>query len=202
MNAFLPPPSHRIGYARVSSVGQNLDSQIDALQRAGCAKTFSDKMTGSRMDRPGWDQMMGYIRPGDALVVTELSRMTRSLLHLLETAQTLEKRQIDLVSLRENIDTGTATGRCFLSMMGAIHQMERELRAERAAAGRASARARGKTGGRPRTDVVRLKNAKVLYENSDKTAHEVCKAVGVGRRSFFAYLAKQRNDPSTHLTAN
>ncbi len=68
--------THRVGYARVSSVGQNLDSQIDALQKAGCKKTFSDKMTGSRMDRPGWDQLMEYVRPGDVLVVTELSRMT------------------------------------------------------------------------------------------------------------------------------
>ena len=140
---------HRIGYARVSSVGQNLDSQIDALQKAGCGKIFSDKMTGSHMDRPGWDQFLEFARPGDTLVVSELSRMTRSLMDLLTTAKVLEQRQINLVSLRENIDTTTATGRCFLSMMGAIHQMERELRAERAAAGRSSAKARGKTGGRP-----------------------------------------------------
>src|ERR1039457_2390068 len=124
------PAAHQIGYARVSSVGQNLDSQLDALQKAGCKKTFSDKMTGSRMDRPGWDQLMEYVRPGDVLVVTELSRMTRSLMHLLETAQWLERKRVHLVSLRENIDTSSATGRCFLSMMGAIYQMERELRGE------------------------------------------------------------------------
>ena len=142
----LPAP-HRIGYARVSSIGQNLDSQRDALQKAGCGRIFSDQRTGSRMQRPGWDQLMEYARVGDTLVVTELSRLTRSLLNLLETVQRLEQRHIHLVSLRENIDTGTAPGRCFPSMMGAIHQMERELRAERAAAGRASAKARGKTGG-------------------------------------------------------
>jgi DNA invertase Pin-like site-specific DNA recombinase len=140
---------HRVGYARVSSAGQNLDSQIDALKAAGCKKIFTDKITGSRMDRPGWDQLMEYVRPGDVLVVAELSRMTRSLMHLLETAQALECKQVNLVSLRENIDTSTATGRCFLSMMGAIHQMERKSRAERAAAGRPSAKARGKTGGQP-----------------------------------------------------
>ncbi len=196
------PAPNRVGYARVSSIGQNLDSQLDALQKAGCKKIFSDKMTGSRMDRPGWDQLMEYIRSGDLLVVAELSRMTRSLLHLLETAQVLEKKEVNLVSLRENIDTSTATGRCFLSMMGAIHQMERELRAERAAAGRASAKARGKTGGRPRTDVVKLRDAKVLYDNSGKTADEVCKVVGVGRRRFFAYLAQQRDQTLTPLTAN
>jgi len=163
---------------------------MDALQKTGCAKIFSDKMTGSRMDRPGWDQLMNYLRPGDTLVVPELSRMTRSLLHLLETTQLLEKQHIHLVSLRENIDTTTATGRCFLSMMGAVHQMERELRAERAASGRFSAKARGRTGGRPRTDATKLENARILYENSDKTAAEACAIAGVGRRSLFAHMAK------------
>jgi DNA invertase Pin-like site-specific DNA recombinase len=182
---------NRIGYARVSSVGQNLDSQMDALKQAGCLKIFTDKLTGSRMDRPGWAELLEYIRPGDILVVTELSRMTRSLLHLLETAKILEQRQINLLSLRESIDTTTATGRCFLSMMGAIHQMERELRAERASAGRVSAKARGRTGGRPRTDVAKLENARILYQNSGKTAAEVCRIAGVGRRVFFAYLAQK-----------
>jgi DNA invertase Pin-like site-specific DNA recombinase len=159
-------PPHRVGYARVSSVGQNLDSQLDALKKAGCGKIFSDKLTGSRMDRPGWDSLMSYVHPGDTLVVTELSRMTRSLLNLLETAKELEERKVDLVSLRESIDTRTATGRCFLSMMGAVHQMKRELRAERAAAGQTSAKARGKSGEQPRTDVSKLENARILYEKT------------------------------------
>ena len=93
--------------------------------------------------------------------MTELSRLTRSLLDLLETTRILKQRRIELVSLREKIDTTSATGRCFLAMMGAIHQMERELRAERAAAGRASAKARGRTGGRPRTDIAKLENARI-----------------------------------------
>ncbi len=182
----------RIGYARVSNVGQHLDSQLDALQQAGCAKVFTDTMTGLRMDRPGWDRLLEYMRPGDTVVVTELSRMTRSLLDLLETGQLLEQRQVNLVSLREHIDTSSATGRCFLAMMGVIHQLERELRAERAAAGRASAKARGRTGGRPRTDAARLENARILYEHSEKTAAEACAIAGVGRRTFFAYLNARR----------
>ena len=104
----------------------------------------------------------------------------------------LEQRQVNLVSLRENIDTSTATGRCFLSMMGAIHQVERELRAERASAGRSSAKARGKTGGRPETDPAKLENARILYESSEKTAAEVCEIAGVGRRRFFSYIAEKR----------
>jgi DNA invertase Pin-like site-specific DNA recombinase len=87
---------------------------------------------------------MAYVRPGDAVVITELSRMARSLAHLLEVVRTFEAQGIELVSLREHIDT--ATGRCFLAIMGAIAQMERELQAERTAAGRAAAKARGRTG--------------------------------------------------------
>ncbi len=190
----------KIGYARVSGVGQNLDSQMDALQQAGCDKIFSEKMTGSRMDRPAWNQFLEYVRSGDTLVVTELSRMTRSLLDLLETAKILEQRQVNLVSLRENIDTSTATGRCFLSMMGAIHQVERELRAERASAGRSSAKARGKTGGRPGTDPAKLENARILYENSEKTAAEVCEIAGVGRRRFFSYIAEKRAESVNNIS--
>ena len=190
----------KIGYARVSSVGQNLDSQMDALQQADCDKIFSEKMTGSRMDRPAWNQFLEYVRSGDTLVVTELSRMTRSLLDLLETAKILEQRQVNLVSLRENIDTSTATGRCFLSMMGAIHQVERELRAERASAGRSSAKARGKTGGRPGTDPAKLENARILYENSEKTAAEVCEIAGVGRRRFFSYIAEKRAESGNNIS--
>lgn len=183
---------NRVGYARVSSIGQNLDSQIDLLEKAGCEKIFTDKMTGSRMKRPGWDELMGYIRRGDTIVITELSRMTRSLTHLLEIIRILEQRKIEISSLRENIDTNTITGRCFLSIMGAIYQMERELRAERASAGRTAAKARGKSGGRPRTNMERLENARILYSNSDKTAKEVCQNLGVGRRTFFSYLKKYK----------
>ena len=122
---------------------------MDALQKAECEKIFSDKTTGSRMDRPGWDQLMEYVRPADTLVVTELSRMTRSLLNLLETVKLLQQRQVNLVSLRENIDTRTATGRCFLSMMGAIHQMERNC----GQSGRRLAAHRLEHAGKPEADL-------------------------------------------------
>lgn len=185
---------NRVGYARVSSVGQNLDAQIDALKKAHCQKIFTDKVTGSRMDRPGWDSLMEYLRPGDTLVVTELSRMTRSLTHLLATTQKLEAQGIELVCLQESIDTRTVTGRCFLSIMGAIYQMERELRAERASVGRCAAKARGRSGGRPRTSPAKLERARILYENSNETASKICQEVGISRRTLFAYLSQGKQD--------
>jgi DNA invertase Pin-like site-specific DNA recombinase len=184
------PRAYKVGYARVSAHDQKLDSQLDALQQVRCHKIFSDRVSGRHADRPGWEQLMAYVRPADTIVVTELSRMSRSLMHLLEIVQTCDQHGIALLSLRENIDTSTATGRCFLAMMGAIAQMERELKAERTAAGRAAAKARGRTGGRPRTDSNKLAQARILYLNSDQTAAQVCRSVGIGRRTLFSYLAQ------------
>ena len=129
-----------------------------------------------------------YVRPGDTIVVTELSRMSRSLVHLLEVVKDCAAHEIELVSLREKIDTTTATGRAFLAIMGAIAQMERELKAERTAAGRTAAKARGRSGGRPRTDPDKLEQARILYLHSEKTAAEVCRTMGIGRRTLFSYL--------------
>lgn len=184
--------TNRIGYARVSSAGQKLDSQIDELTKAGCTKIFSEKISGVKESRKEWDKLIEYLRINDILVVTELSRMSRSLVHLLQIVKQLEDKGINLVSLRENIDTTSATGRFFISVIGAIAQMEREIKAERASAGRESAKARGKTGGRPRTDIEKLEQAKILYENSDKTAKEVCNIFGFGRRTLFNYLSQKR----------
>jgi DNA invertase Pin-like site-specific DNA recombinase len=194
-----PARACKVGYARVSPPDQKLDAQLDALAQAGCLKTFTDQGSGTTALRPGWEQLMAYVRPGDMVVITELSRMSRSLAHLLEVVRTLEAQGIELVSLREHLDTATATGRCCLAMMGAMAQMERELKAERTAAGRAAAKARGRTGGRPRTDPEKLEHARILYRHSDKTAADVCRTVGIGRRTLFSSLAhiRQRADPAS-----
>ena len=99
------PPARIVGYARVSSTSQNLDAQMDALHQAGCTKTFTDTASGATSSRPGWDALLAYIRPGDVLVITALSRMTRSLLHLLHLVHELEERQVALQSLREHLDS-------------------------------------------------------------------------------------------------
>ena len=186
----------RVGYARVSTRSQNLEGQIDALQAAGCSKIVTEKASGASRQRPGWEELTAYLRPGDTLVIAELSRMSRSLLHLLQVVEELQARQIDLVSLREHIDTTTATGRAFLSIMGAIAQMERELRSERAAAGRAAARARGRSGGRPRTPVEKLEQARILYESKQLSSAAAAKAAGISRRTLFNYLAERQEDPA------
>ena len=182
---------NRIGYARVSSTSQNLNSQIDALENEHCIKIFCDKASGLKSSRKEWDNLFDYLRPGDILIVTELSRMSRSLLHLLQVVKKLEEKEVNIVSLREKIDTTTASGRFFISIIGAVSQMERELKSERAASGREAAKARGKTGGRPKVDPEKIEQAIFLYENSDKTSSEVCKTFGIGKRTLFKYLEKK-----------
>ena len=177
-----------IGYARVSSLSQNLDSQIDHLKSVGCELIFEDKICGSSKEREGWNELIRYIRKGDTLVITELSRMSRSLSHLLEIVDNLNQKQVQFKSLRENIDTSTATGRAFISIMGAISQMEMEIKKERVEAGREVAKARGKSGGRPRIDQDKLEQARILYKNSDKSAGEVCKSFGFSKRTLFTYM--------------
>jgi DNA invertase Pin-like site-specific DNA recombinase len=192
-----PAHAYKVGYARVSTPDQKLDAQLDALAQAGCLKTFTDQVSGTTALRPGWEQLMAYVRSGDMVVITELSRMSRSLAHVLEVVRSFEAQGIELVSLREHIETAMATGRCFLAMMGAMAQMERELKAERTAAGRAAAKARGRTGGRPRPDPEKLEHARILYLQSHKTAADVCHTVGIGRRTLFSYLAQIRRREDT-----
>src|SRR5580658_9130417 len=100
----------KVGYARVSTQDQNLELQHDALRQAGCDRIFEDKVSGSKAERPGLLEAISVMRPGDTLVVWKLSRLGRSLKHLLETVQFLSDKGIGLKSLHENLDTTTAAG--------------------------------------------------------------------------------------------
>lgn len=144
------PQGHLIGYARVSAADQNLDRQIDALTEAGCIKVFTDKASGKHAARPGLDACLAYLRPGDTLVVLELSRLGRSTKHLVTVVDELHERGIQFRSLHEGIDTNTSTGELVFGIFAALAQFQRKLIVEGTHEGLAAARSRGKTGGRPR----------------------------------------------------
>lgn len=139
-----------IGYARVSTDDQNLEMQLDELQRAGCTDICSDKLGGGSLARPGLDQALDKLQPGDCLVVWKLDRLGRSVKDLVALAERLKAHEIDLKCLRDGIDTSSATGRFFFHIMSAFAEMEREVIRERTRAGLAAARERGRVGGRPR----------------------------------------------------
>src|SRR5712672_3309673 len=138
-----------IGYARVSTVDQNLALQRDALTEAGCEKIFTEQMSGAVADRPALHDALEFARSGDTLIVWKLDRLARSMKQLIETTENLRVRGIGFRSLTEALDTTTAQGRLVFHMFGALAEFERSLIRERTQAGLAAARRLGRTGGRP-----------------------------------------------------
>jgi len=130
-----------IGYARVSSVGQSLDVQLDKLKT--CDKIFQEKQSASSDNRVALKLCLEYVREGDVLFVTRLDRLARSTLHLCQIAEELQRKGVDLHVIDQSIDTSDATGRLLFNMLGAIAQFETEIRAERQMDGIRKAQARG-----------------------------------------------------------
>ena len=133
-----------VGYARVSTVEQNLQLQLDALERAECEKIFADKLSGSTLQRPGLTEAMNYLREGDCLAVWKLDRLGRTMRGLIDFLDQLQRKRINFQSLTDGINTETATGRVFFHLMAALAQMERELLIERTQAGLVAARKAGR----------------------------------------------------------
>lgn len=140
-----------LGYARVSTIDQNLDRQKDALIAAGCDRVFTDKASGAKRERPGLQALLDHARPGDRLVVTELSRLGRRSADLARLSEDLDEMGVGLVVLGLGIDTSTPTGKLIVTILSAVAQMERDLLIERTKDGLAAARKRGRVGGRPRS---------------------------------------------------
>lgn len=140
-----------IGYARISTIDQNLDLQIDALEAAGCEAIYKDKgLSGAKAKRPGLDGALKRLKRDDVLVVWRLDRLGRSMRHLIELTSKFEAKGVGFLSLSDAIDTSTAGGRLYFHLMGAFSEFERNLISERTKAGMAAARARGTQIGRPK----------------------------------------------------
>lgn len=180
-----------IGYARISTEEQKLDLQMDALEKAGCKKIFSEIASGARTERPALIQALEYAREGDILVVWKLDRLGRSLKHLIETITLLEKNKIGFKSLQENIDTTTSYGKLIFNIFGAMAEFERELIRERTHAGLKSARARGKKGGRPRlfTD-AQAHQLVSLHADPKNSIKDICATFGISQPGLYHYLKK------------
>jgi DNA invertase Pin-like site-specific DNA recombinase len=180
-----------IGYYRFSTNDQTGDLQIDALKAAGCEKIFGDEgVSGSKTDRPQLNAALDQLRKGDTLVVWRLDRLGRSLPHLIEVVNGLNARGVDFKSLREAIDTSSASGKLVFHVMAAMAEFERDLIRERTNAGLASARARGRLGGRPKALTPdKVKMARALYDAKTLTVAQICEQVGCSRATFYKQVA-------------
>jgi DNA invertase Pin-like site-specific DNA recombinase len=183
-----------VGYARVSTQDQNPELQLDALTQAGCEKIFTEKVSGAQRDRPHLTAALAFMRSGDTLVVWKLDRLARSIHQLIETVELLEQQQIGFRSLTEAIDTTTPSGKLVFHIFAALAEFERSLIQERARAGLAAARARGRIGGRPPAlSADDLAAAKALLRDPNITVEQVAERLGVSPSTLYRHLPGGRS---------
>jgi DNA invertase Pin-like site-specific DNA recombinase len=182
-----------IGYARVSTVEQNLALQRDALTETGCQRIFTEQISGAVADRPALHDALEFARSSDTLIVWKLDRLARSMKQLIETIEELRVRGIGFRSLTEALDTTTAQGRLVFHMFGALAEFERSLIRERTQAGLAAARRAGRTGGRPpKLTDDDIEAAKAMLANPDIAVTQIAHRLGVSPATLYRYIPAAR----------
>ena len=181
----------RIGYARVSTYEQSLDSQIDSLKQAGCQRIYYDKVSGTKADRPELNRLRESLRGGDTLVVWRLDRLGRSLRDLIDWVAWLDKVGGTLHSLNEQIDTSHHTGKLVFHLFAALAEFESDLIRERTLAGLAAARARGRLGGRKaKLNASDIRQLKAMHKDHSISIGEICERFSIAKTTLYRYLRK------------
>jgi DNA invertase Pin-like site-specific DNA recombinase len=183
----------RIGYARVSTGGQKLERQLDALRAAGCQRIFAEKQSGRDTDRPELTACLEFMTAGDTLVVPALDRLSRSLQDLITTVGELRRREVGFTSLHENLDTTTPGGRLVFHVFAALAEFIRELIVSGTREGLAAARARGRVGGRPSVvtpEIVRA--ARDMLPNPDASVTAIARLLGVSPGTLYNHIPDLR----------
>ena len=182
-----------VGYARVSTQDQKPELQRDALKAEGCEKIYVEKASGAQRERPELMAALEFMRSGDTLVVWKLDRLARSIKQLIETVEALEARGIGLRSLTEAIDTTTSGGKLIFHIFAALAEFERSIIRERTMAGLASARERGRMGGRPPAlSDADIAAAKAMLADPAITAKDVAKRMNISVSTLYRYLPAAR----------
>jgi DNA invertase Pin-like site-specific DNA recombinase len=182
-----------IGYMRISTGEQSLYLQNDDLTKAGCDRIFEDVASGAKSDRKGLKEAIEFCRPGDVLVCWKLDRVGRSLKDLIEIVNTLKNRGVGFRCLTQQLDTTTSSGMLFFHIMGSLAEFERSLIQERTAAGLASARARGRLGGRPKVDnTKRAEVASTLHSEGRTPIVQICETLKISRATLYRDLKSIR----------
>ena len=190
----------KLGYARCSTLDQNLDWQIDALTKEGCDRIFQEKFTGTRKDRPELLRMMDMLREGDTVIICELTRLSRSVKDLFDLVEQVEKAGANIKSLKEPwLDTTTPQGRLLFTIFSGVSQFARELIRERTMEGLASARARGRMGGRPGKDKKIVEQALTLYDSKAYSVDEISKTTGISRATLYKYVNLRKENQNSNL---
>jgi len=192
-----------VGYARVSTLDQNLESQLSALKEMGCEKIYKDQISGSKANRSGLGMALEVLRKNDVLVVWKLDRLGRTVKGLIDLVNHLHQKGIHFKSLTDNVDTSTPSGRFFFHIMASLAQMERELVAERTKAGLVAAKVQGRVGGRKRKMTPsKIEVAKKLL-SSGIPPKDVARNLGVSIPTLYRWIpASELESISTLLEQN
>lgn len=182
----------KIGYARVSTKNQDLSLQLDALEKIGCQKIYQEKITGATRERPQLKKLLEQLREGDVVVVWKLDRLARSLKDLVNLVNEIQEKGAGLQSLNDHIDTTTPQGKLTFHLFAALAEFERDIIRERTNAGLAAARARGRTGGRPKGLSKKAQHTAIIAENlyleKELTVKEICEQLSISRGTLYNYL--------------
>ncbi|GAB2709609.1 resolvase [Hymenobacter frigidus] len=186
----------KIGYARVSTRDQNLELQLDALNKAGCEVIYQEKVSGTSTSRPELERLLTQLRTGDTVYIYKLDRLGRSLKHLLQVVGDFQQLGVGLVSLTDAINTTSAQGRLVFNLFASLAEFERELIRERTHAGLAAARARGRVGGRQRglseqaerTAII----AETLYREQQLGVNEIAQRLDISKVTPYKYLRHRK----------
>jgi len=180
-----------IGYARVSTLEQNLHLQTEALKSAGCSEIFTDKISGAKSERPGLAKCLLELKATDTLLVWRLDRLGRSMPHLVSVITELKGRGVGFRSIQDGaINTTTASGELIFNIFASLAQFERELIRERTTAGLNSARARGKVGGRRSIlpDLPKVRMAKKMSQDRSMDIKDICVTLKISKATYYRYL--------------
>ncbi|RAS75609.1 recombinase family protein [Priestia endophytica] len=181
-----------IGYARVSTIDQSLNLQIDSLTEYGCNEIFQEKVSGVKDNREELMNALRMLRSGDKFVVYKLDRLARSTKQLMEIADMLRENDVEFISIQDKIDTGTAAGKAMFGMLSVLAEFERDIIRERTMAGLKAARARGRKGGRPRVDRKKFRQAIALYYSKRMSVHEIQEVTSISRSTLYREIKKEQ----------
>lgn len=179
-----------IGYARVSTIQQKFDSQIDALNTYGVDKIYTEKESGCKQDRPVLEELLETLEAGDTLVIFKLDRLARGTQHLLELMSFFDAKEIKFVSIQNQIDTSSPMGKLMFTIMGAFAEMEASLIRERVVAGLEAAKRKGVVLGRPRLS-DEVAEAIELYENTEVEIEEILTTCGISKSTLYRHIKLQ-----------
>ncbi|HDH6142877.1 TPA: recombinase family protein [Staphylococcus aureus] len=175
----------KIGYARVSTISQSLETQINLLKAEGCIKIFSEKVSGKKANRSKLDECLKYLREDDVLVVTKIDRLGRTTKQLINLASWLQEHNIELKILDGNFNMNSPLGKMIFTVMSGFAELETDLNRERTLEGLNEAKARGRKGGRPGVTEDVKNYVMYLYNNTELSGNEIANKTGVSRSTVY-----------------